>query len=134
MLATRQNHIHELSNFVTISCIIVANGNRQGHTDVERSSEFSISCRYSRETFRPSCAGLAPRGDQNAPIVDMVIYFNRREDMERFRDKWAGKTREHKVKLHGWRAALYALRHPKTDMIAYEKSDEPSRANPKKPT
>ncbi|WP_338184133.1 hypothetical protein [Thalassospira tepidiphila] len=75
-----------------------------------------------------------PRGDQNAPIVDMVIYFSRREDMERFREKWAGKTREHKVKLHGWRAALYALRHPKTEMIAYEKSDEPSRPNPKKPT
>ncbi|AXO13368.1 hypothetical protein [Thalassospira indica] len=75
-----------------------------------------------------------PRGGQNAPIVDMVIYFNRREDMERFRDKWAGKTREHKVKLYGWRAALYALRHPKTEMIAYEKSDEPTRPNPKKPT
>jgi hypothetical protein len=67
-----------------------------------------------------------PRSDQSAPVVDMVIYFNRRGDMERFRDKWAGKTREHKVKLHGWRAALYALRHPKTEMVAYEKADAPN--------
>ena len=65
-----------------------------------------------------------PRGDSSDPIVDMVIYFNRRGDMERFRDKWAGKAREHKVKLRGWRAALYALLHPRTEMVAYEKVDD----------
>jgi len=75
-----------------------------------------------------------PRSDQSAPIVDMVIYFNRRGDMERFRDKWAGKAREHKVKLHGWRAALYALRHPKTEMVAYEKVDAPNPTTPNKPS
>ncbi|KJE33957.1 hypothetical protein UF64_16030 [Thalassospira sp. HJ] len=71
-----------------------------------------------------------PRGDSSDPIVDMVIYFNRREDMERFRDKWAGKTREHKVKLHGWRAALYALFHLRTEMVAYEKAAEPKAKKP----
>lgn len=75
-----------------------------------------------------------PRSDQSAPFVDMVIYFSRRDDMDLFREKWAGKTREHKVKLHGWRAALYALRHPKTEMVAYEKSDGPPRIRPKQPS
>lgn len=65
-----------------------------------------------------------PRAGQPDPIVDMVIYFNRRGDMERFRDKWAGKAREHKVKLRSWRAALYALLHPRTEMVAYEKVDD----------
>jgi hypothetical protein len=73
-----------------------------------------------------------PRSDQAAPFVDMVIYFARRGDMELFRERWAGKARERKVKLHGWRAALYALRHPGTEMVAYEKSDDPPArsANP----
>ena len=66
-----------------------------------------------------------PRSGQSAPFVDMVIYFARRDDMDLFRERWAGKTREHKVKLRGVRAAFYALRHPKTDMVAYEKSAAP---------
>jgi hypothetical protein len=76
-----------------------------------------------------------PRADDTNPIVDMVIYFARRDDMNRFRDKWSGKTREHKVKLHGWRAALYALRHPKTEMVAFEKSADTKTSEPdtKKP-
>ncbi|UKV14160.1 hypothetical protein L6172_19250 [Thalassospiraceae bacterium SW-3-3] len=75
-----------------------------------------------------------PRATQSAPIVDMVIYFARREDMELFRERWAGKTREHKVKLKFWRAALYALLHPKMEMIAYEKADDsPKRIRPGDP-
>ncbi|MHC8491815.1 hypothetical protein ACTU44_03780 [Thalassospira sp. SM2505] len=73
-----------------------------------------------------------PRSDQSAPFVDMVIYFARRDDMELFRERWAGKARENKVKLHGWRAAIYALLHPRTEMVAYEKSEAPSRIRPKK--
>ncbi|MEQ9346781.1 MAG: hypothetical protein RIG26_10100 [Thalassospira sp.] len=67
-----------------------------------------------------------PRSGQSAPFVDMVIYFAKRDDMDLFRERWAGKAREHKVKLHGWRAALYALRHPKVEMVAYEKSPDVS--------
>ncbi|OSQ31887.1 hypothetical protein [Thalassospira sp. MCCC 1A03138] len=75
-----------------------------------------------------------PRATQSAPIVDLVIYFSRREDMELFRERWAGKTREHKVKLKFWRAALYALLHPKMEMIAYEKIDDsPKRIRPGDP-
>ena len=75
-----------------------------------------------------------PRSDQSAPFVDMVIYFSRRDDMDLFRERWAGKAREHKVKLRGLRAALYALMHPHTEMVAYEKSDDtpvrPARTKP----
>lgn len=71
-----------------------------------------------------------PRAGQSEPIVDMVIYFSRRGDMERFRDRWAGKAREHKVKLRGWRAALYAILHPRTEMVAYEKVPEPKAKKP----
>ncbi|WP_052066060.1 hypothetical protein [Thalassospira australica] len=66
-----------------------------------------------------------PRSDQSAPFVDMVIYFARRDDMDLFRERWAGKAREHKVKLRGWRAALYALRHPKVEMVAYKQEPAP---------
>ena len=72
-----------------------------------------------------------PRSGQSAPFVDMVIYFARRDDMDLFRERWAGKTREHKVKLRGLRAALYALRHPRTEMVAYEKSGPASSPTPK---
>ena len=65
-----------------------------------------------------------PRSGQSAPFVDMVIYFARRDDMDLFRERWAGKTREHKVKLRGLRAAFYALLHPGTEMVAYEKSSD----------
>ncbi len=75
-----------------------------------------------------------PRSDQSAPFVDMVIYFARRDDMELFRERWAGKTRERKVKLRGFRAALYALLHPRTEMVAYEKSDDIPAKPAKKPT
>lgn len=67
-----------------------------------------------------------PRSGHPAPFVDMVIYFERREDMELFRERWAGKTRERKVKLRGLRAALYALLHPRTDMVAYVKEPDPA--------
>ncbi|MCC9620902.1 hypothetical protein LPB41_04280 [Thalassospira sp. MA62] len=67
-----------------------------------------------------------PRSNQNAPYVDMVIYFARRDDMELFRERWAGKAREHKVKLRWLRAALFALLHPKTDMVAYIKEPDPA--------
>ncbi|NIZ00437.1 hypothetical protein [Thalassospira lucentensis] len=73
-----------------------------------------------------------PRSGQSAPFVDMVIYFARRDDMELFRERWSGKTRERKVKLRGLRAAFYALCHPKTEMIAYEQETDtaPKRIRP----
>ncbi|MDP2698936.1 hypothetical protein [Thalassospira sp.] len=70
-----------------------------------------------------------PRAQQSAPFVDMVIYFSRRDDMELFREKWSGKARSKKVKLRFLRAALYALCHPRSDMVFYEEV-EPA---PKKP-
>ncbi|WP_417810547.1 hypothetical protein [Thalassospira alkalitolerans] len=75
-----------------------------------------------------------PRSGQTAPVVDMMIYFSRREDMELFRERWAGKARSHKIKLKSWRAVLYALRHPKTEMIVYEHEEEsPKRIRPGNP-
>jgi hypothetical protein len=61
-----------------------------------------------------------PRSDQSAPFVDMVIHFARSDDMELFREKWAGESRQRRVKLKFIRAALFALTHPRADMVFYE--------------
>jgi len=61
-----------------------------------------------------------PRSDQSAPFVDMVIHFARSDDMELFREKWAGEGRQRRVKLKFIRAALFALTHPRADMVFYE--------------
>lgn len=66
-----------------------------------------------------------PRSELGAPIVDMVIYFKRRTDMELFREKWAGQSRQRRVKLKFLRAALYALMHPRAEMVFYETLDAP---------
>lgn len=58
--------------------------------------------------------------DAGAPYVDMMIYFARREDMELFREVWSGKARQRKIKLKFWRAALFALLHPRAEMVFYE--------------
>ncbi|WP_215907524.1 hypothetical protein [Thalassospira marina] len=74
-----------------------------------------------------------PKSDQSAPIVDMVIYFERQDDMELFREKWAGQSRQRRVKLKFLRAALYALLHPRAEMVFYEtlKAPDANRIKPK---
>ncbi|WP_181847358.1 hypothetical protein [Thalassospira profundimaris] len=74
-----------------------------------------------------------PRSDMGAPVVDMVIYFKRQDDMELFREKWAGQSRQRRVKLKFLRAALYALLHPRAEMVFYETLEDahPHRIKPK---
>ncbi|WP_073955397.1 hypothetical protein [Thalassospira sp. TSL5-1] len=66
-----------------------------------------------------------PRSGQSAPYVDMVIHFARSDDMELFREKWAGESRQRRVKLKFIRAAWFALTHPRAEMIFYETLSDP---------
>ncbi|WP_211275855.1 hypothetical protein [Thalassospira mesophila] len=67
-----------------------------------------------------------PRSGQSAPFVDMVIHFARSDDMELFREKWAGQSRQRRVKLKFIRAALFALIHPQSEMVFYETLPDPN--------
>tara|TARA_R110001583_G_scaffold183806_2_gene342631 strand:+ start:42329 stop:42835 length:507 start_codon:yes stop_codon:yes gene_type:complete len=67
-----------------------------------------------------------PRSGQSAPYVDMVIHFARSDDLELFREKWAGQSRQRRVKLKFIRAALFALTHPRAEMIFYETLPDPN--------
>lgn len=72
-----------------------------------------------------------PRAGQPDPIVDMVIYFNRRGDMERFRDKMGWQKHANTRSSYGAGGPPFMrcfTRAPK--WLPMKRSKTPSRNNP----